>query len=51
MKRDLPDQVVRPEKRHEPSRSMLASRSFWIGGLLSLVVWALLIYALYTFFL
>ena len=40
MKRDLPFSVEE-EVEEEPPRSMLASRTVWIGGVLSLAVWGL----------
>ncbi len=41
MKRDLPFSVEE-EIVEETPRSMLASRTVWIGGVLSLAVWSLL---------
>jgi hypothetical protein len=41
MKRDLPFEL-QTERHDEPPRSMLASRTFWLGGLLCFVVWAAL---------
>lgn len=40
MQRDLPDHLRPVEHLDEPSRSMLASRAFWIGGVLSVAIWA-----------
>lgn len=45
MKRDLPDHVLR--ERHDIPRSMLASRTFWIGGALSAGLWALLFFVVH----
>lgn len=48
MKRDLPQHLAhRPSTEGEPPRSVLASRAFWLGGLLSVLVWALVIYLVY----
>jgi len=41
MKRALPFSVEEEAVEERP-RSMLASRTFWIGGVLSLAVWGLL---------
>jgi len=41
MKRDLPFSVEE-EAVEETPRSMLASRTVWIGGVLSVAVWSLL---------
>jgi hypothetical protein len=41
MKRDLPFSLEE-ETDEAPPRSMLASRTVWIGGALSLAVWGLL---------
>jgi hypothetical protein len=43
MQRDLPDHLRPVEHLDEPSRSMLASRAFWIGGIASLTIWATLL--------
>lgn len=40
MKRDLPEHLAAIEQFDKPSRSMLASRAFWIGGVLSVAIWA-----------
>lgn len=48
MKRDLPEHVGPPADAGEaPPRSLLASRAFWIGGIFSVAVWALVIYLIY----
>ena len=41
MKRDLPF-TLEEEVVEETPRSMLASRTVWIGGVLSVAVWSLL---------
>lgn len=48
MKRDLPEHVGPPADAGDaPPRSLLASRAFWIGGLLSVAIWAAVIYLVY----
>lgn len=49
MKRVLPEHLAPRARVPEapPPRSLLASRAFWIGGLLSLAVWAVVIYLVY----
>ena len=43
MKRDLPDGFTTPDEQLEPRpRSLLARRSFWVGGAVSLVIWGVL---------
>ncbi|WBY02092.1 hypothetical protein PE066_00705 [Ramlibacter tataouinensis] len=45
MKRDLPEHVaLLPEIDEEPLHNLLASRAFWISGVLSLAIWAGMIY-------
>lgn len=43
MKRDLPDDLHALERFETPSRSLLASRVFWMGGAMSVAVWAALL--------
>lgn len=40
MMRDLPDDVT--ERREARHKGLLSSRSFWVGGLVSLAVWVAL---------
>jgi len=49
MKRVLPEHLAPPAQTEEapPPRSLLASRAFWIGGIFSVVVWAIVIYLVY----
>ncbi len=48
MKRDLPQHVApHAGADDDRPRSLLASRAFWIGGLLSVAVWAGVIYLVY----
>ena len=53
MKRDLPDHAPPPPRDEfdapdEPPRSLLASRAFWLGGLVSVAIWATVISLLYV---
>ncbi len=49
MTRDLPGPAAPSdlEGEDERPRSLLASRAFWLGGLLSLAVWVLLYLAIF----
>ena len=47
MKRDLPDHLVSPAEQDDRNWSLLASRMFWIGGLLWVLGWGLAIYLVY----
>lgn len=41
MKRDVPEDLLAGARQHdEQPRSLLASRAFWVGGGLSVAVWA-----------
>jgi len=48
MKRDLPFELEQQSEELECPRSMLASRAFWLGGVLSALTWAGLALAIQT---
>ncbi|HYD77157.1 hypothetical protein [Ramlibacter sp.] len=52
MKRDLPEQAAPPppdefDSSDESPSSLLASRAFWLGGLVSLAIWVGVISLIY----